>query len=167
MAKSEVTYQESTQLRVLAHQLRERYYLHLGHVDLDTVFFAEKTGDKPKKAGIIELGGVKSPWLRQVLERSANHQRYCIAAWGNDWGFLDDTVKEWLLFDMLYSIDPDAEGAIRKRDVVEHGVIASYLGVYWREETVLPSLLSSPEPLNIPPPPICEDDGDSTLSDDE
>jgi hypothetical protein len=67
------------------------------------------------------------------------------------------------MFDTLYSIGVENDGKIRGKDVFEHGVIAEYLGVYWRKNPDLPSLLNSPEPLPLPPPPSLHDDEGSTI----
>ena len=47
----DITYVQSLELYEIALKLKERYYLHLGHVDLDIIYFAEKLGDKPKFRG--------------------------------------------------------------------------------------------------------------------
>ncbi|MBS1722396.1 MAG: hypothetical protein JSS66_05255 [Armatimonadetes bacterium] len=164
MAKSDVTYQESVNLYALARQLQERYYLHLGYIDMDVIFFAEKIGEKPVKASVIETSGVRSPWVRQVLSQNSSHKRYCVAAWSGEWSKLPYPKQEWMMFDALYSIGVTNDGKLRSKDVLEHGIIADFLGVYWRGEDDVPSLLSSEDPLPIPPPPIEHDEG-STIAD--
>jgi hypothetical protein len=162
MPKSEVTYRESVNLRTMARELQERYFLHLGYVDLDAVFFAEKIGEKPPKAQVVELSGVRAPWVRQILSEHSSNIRYCLSAWLTEWAETPYPRQEWLVFDALYSIDPKNDGKMRGKDIHEHGIIADFLGVYWREDDEVPSLLQSPEPLPIPPPPIEHDEG-STL----
>ena len=164
MPKNEVSYRESINLYALARQLQERYYLHLGHVDLDVIYFADKTGDKPPKASVIEASGVRSGWVQQILNQNASHKRYCIAAWFVEWSELSFNKQEWLMFDALYSIGIENDGKLRVRDVVEHGVIADFLGVYWRSDDEIPSLLQSKDPLPIPPPAAIHADEGSTLA---
>lgn len=163
MSKEITTYRESVNLFALARQLQERYYLHLGYIDMDVIYFADKIGDKPVKAPVIEVSGVRSSWVRQILSNTANNKLYCIAVWFSEWSELPYNQQEWLMFDTLYSIGVENDGKIKSKDVCEHGVIADYLGVYWRQNNDLPSLLNSPEPLPIPPPPSLHDDEGSTV----
>jgi len=163
MPKNEITYRESVNLFALARQLQERYYMHLGYIDMDAIYFADKIGDKPAKAPVIEVSGVRSQWVRQILSHTSNHKLYCIAAWFTEWSELPYNMQEWLMFDTLYSIGVENDGKMRSKDVFEHGVIADFLGVYWRKDNEIPSLLGSPDPLPIPPPPSEHDDEGSTL----
>lgn len=162
MPKSEVTYRESVNLRSLARELQERYFLHLGYIDMNAVYFAEKIGEKPAKAQVMELSGIKSPWVRQLLAEHSSNTQYCLAAWLTEWSELPYPQQEWFMFDALYSIGAENDGKVRGKDVCEHGIIADFLGVYWRKDNDLPSLLLSQDPLPIPPPPIEHDEG-STL----
>lgn len=162
MPKSEITYRESVNLFALAKQLQERYYLHLGYINLDAIYFADKIGDKGAKQPVIDVSGVRSPWVRQLLNSVANTKMYCVAAWFTEWSELPYNQQEWLMFDTLYSIGVENDGKMRGKDVFEHGVIADFLGVYWRKDLEIPSLLMSKDPLPIPPPPSTHDEG-STL----
>lgn len=163
MSKNEITYRESVNLYALARQLQERYYIHLGYIDIDSIYFADKIGDKPPKAQVIEVSGVRNQWVRQILSNTPNNKLYCVAAWFTEWSELQYNQQEWLMFDTLYSIGVESGGKLRSRDVFEHGIIADYLGVYWRKDADIPSLLNSPDPLPIPPPPALHEDEGSTL----
>lgn len=165
MPKNEVTYRESVNLRALARELKERYFLHLGYVDLEAIYFAEKIGEKPVKSPIMDLSGIKSPWVRQLLIQHSSNTRYCLATWLTEWSELPVAQQEWMMFDALYSVGPENDGKIRTKDVHEHGIIADFLGVYWRNDKEVPSLLRSKDPLPIPPPPIDHEEAEDATID--
>lgn len=160
--RTEPTYQESINLLIMARELREAYYLHLGQVDLDQIYFVEKHGEPTKSAKDIEVQGVKSGWVKRLLEAMTPPRIYCVSVWSDIWAQLSDSKRQWLLFDALYSINPEMDGKTRAKDVVEHGVIADFAGLYWRQQDILPNMLSG-ESLPIKPPQLVGDDG-ATLS---
>ena len=162
----EIQFVESEDLKLYATKLKETYYLHLGHVDLDTIYFAEKHGDSPKKTNTIELFGVNNPSVRQLLRGDKN---YALTVWKDRWDELHPHTQLWLLFEMLYSIEPGSEGRIKKPDIVEHAPIIEFfalsnVGIHWKRcDGELPNLLGS-SPLAIPlPPDPDEETAGSTL----
>ena len=161
-------YSESPEIKELATKLKDRYYLHLGHVELDLVYFAEKTGSKPKKGRVGEISGISNAWVKQILSQFGNNQQYCLSVWTAEWEALSPGMREWLIFDALYSIKPEQDGKLRKPDVSEHGPILEFMmgqgiGYLWRNgESDLPSLLGD-TPLAIPLPADTSDTSDSTL----
>jgi len=169
-------YDESPEIKDIATKLKERYYLYIGHVDLDVIYFAEITSEngKPKKAKLGQLEGVSSAWLKQKMIEDKKGVLYCLSVWAEEWDGLDPASREWFLFDLLYSVSGECDGKVRKPDISEHGIIMQYMhqagvGTYWRTlEKPLPSLLSSVDPLPIPLPPTDEDakTAGSTLGDD-
>ena len=162
----EIIYIESEDLKDLSSKLKDYYYLHLGHVDLETIYFAEKSGDMPKKINTIELLGVNNPSVRQILK---NDKNYVLSVWKDKWDELHPNTRLWLLFECLYSVEPGSKGKIKKPDIVEHAPIieffsSSSIGVHWRKcDGELPCLLADPPlPLPLPPDPDEESSG-STL----
>lgn len=167
MAK-DVSFVYSAELRLLAEKLRERYYLYIGHVDLDAIFFAEKFGDKPKGGPIVELNGVTNPWMKAMLvEHGQQGKHYCLSAWGSEWSEMGPEKRQWAVFKLLCGVDPRGEGKLRRPDINDFGFILEYMidvgvGPYWEKADILPDLLGD-YPLPIPPPPDEEDTSDSTL----
>jgi hypothetical protein len=150
---AEPTFIESYELADIASQLQKRYMYELGHVDLDCIYFAEKIGEKGKKAQVVSISGINSPWLKQLLSKADKHNKlYCLSAWSQEWGQLSPAQKQWGVFDMLYSVALENNGKLRKCDVVGHGPIIEFLGPYWRFRKDLPDMLND-DPLGIPPPP--------------
>ena len=154
------TYVESWELKKIADKLIERYYLYLGHVQTDNIYFADIIGAKPKKATIMQIGGVNSPWVKQFIQKQ-NGALYCVSVWKDEWDETFPPQQEWLVFDALMRIDPHNDGKLVKPDVNEFGNIIEYLGPYWRSKTDLPSLLGGDEPLPIPLPAYNSDEGSS------
>jgi len=168
MAK-DVTYIESHELLELATKLKDRYYLFLGHIDLELIYFAEMIGDKPKKAKVISLSGISNPWVKAILAKDGkNHKLYCLSAWGNEWSQLGPSSKQWAVFKLLCNVEPAMDGKLKKYDIQDHGFIQEYMslahiGPYWEKSDTLPDMLAD-DPLPIPPPPLEEEDeSDSTL----
>jgi hypothetical protein len=158
---AEPTFLESHELYEIASKLQDRYRYELGHVDLDLIFFAEKLGAKGKKAKVVDISGINSPWLKQLLSKAGkNNKLYCLSAWGQEWGQYTPAQKHWFVFDCLYSIAPENNGKLRKPDVVGHGPIIELLGPYWTASNVLPDMLSG-DAVAIPPPPEPEEDVNS------
>lgn len=161
---------ESEELKDLSTQLKEFYYLHLGHVDLEKIYFAEKVAEEmPRKANALEILGITHSAVRQLLAKSGGNQNYCITVWRERWNELHPNTRLWLLFDALYSIEPGCEGRLKRPDVVEHAPIIEYfamsdIGVHWRKsDGELPCLLGTvPLPIPLPPDPDDETAG-STL----
>lgn len=160
---AEKTYSKSPELKQMAEKLKDRYYLHLGYIDLDNIYFGEIDGAKPKKAGLIEISGVSSPWVRQLMIEK-NNTLYCIACWGIEWEELSPARREWWLFNALHYISPENDGKLRKPDVQEWGIICECkeAGPYWKTKEFLPSLLDGNEPVPFPLPRDTTDEG-STL----
>lgn len=160
----EILFVESEELKMYAEKLKDFYYLHLGHVDLNTIYFGEKHGDSPKKGNTIELFGVNNPSVRQLLRGDKN---YALTIWKERWDELHPHTQLWLLFECLYSIEPGCEGKIKRPDITEHAPIIEYfalsnIGIHWRKcDGELPNLLGT-IPLPIPLPP--DDEEDSTGS---
>jgi hypothetical protein len=163
----DITYVQSLELYEIALKLKERYYLHLGHVDLDIIYFAEKLGDKPKKGKIAELSGISNPWVKALLAKNQNDNKlYCMSVWSAEWLEVTPAKKEWMVFKMLCSVHPQNDGKLNKPDISDFGYIQEFfmnagVGPYWESQDDLPSLLGA-DPLAIPPPPDDTDEG-STL----
>jgi len=162
----EIIFNESEELKLLAEKLKDFYFLHLGHVDLETIYFGEKIGEAPKKSNTIELFGVNNPSVRQLLRGDKN---YALTVWKDKWDELHPHTKLWLLFESLYSIEPGCAGKIKRPDIIEHAPIIEFfsmsdLGIHWRKcDGELPNLLgSAPLPIPLPPDPD-EDSAGSTL----
>jgi hypothetical protein len=152
------TYNESNELKELAGKLVEKYYEYLGQVDLDNIYFAEIDGEKPKKAGVLQVGGISSDWVKKLIDDKV---LYCISVWGSEWDELSPSMREWMVFDALLRIDPHNDGKLQKPDVNEFGIIIQYVGGSWRGRDDLPSLLNCENPLPIPLPKYDEDIGES------
>ncbi len=144
---SDIVYSDSPELKQLAEEMKERYYEYLGQVDIDVIDFTEKTGTMPKKA------------------KTGNDKLYNLAVWGEAWDDLAPSTREWLVFKMLYSLDPESAGKVRKPDVNEFGIMIEYfcsigIGPHWEKaDGQLPSLMDGASPLPIPLPPLEQDDG--------
>jgi len=158
---AEPTFNESYELAELASKLQDRYRYELGHVDLELLYFAEKIGEKGKNAKIVEVSGITSAWLKQLLSKAGkNNKLYCLSAWSQEWGELSPAQKQWFIFHCLYSIALENDGKLRKPDVQGHGPIIEFLGPYWQNRKDLPDMLSG-DPLGIPPPPEPQDEEDA------
>lgn len=144
--------EECQEIKDIAKKLKEKYYLYIGYVNLDSIFFAKLTGEKPKKANILNVSGIKSAWVKYVLQRMSSEYVYCIYVWEEYWDNIYDSLQEWMIFDALLRIDQSCEGELREPDVCEWGFIVEYIGPYWRRREDLPSLLKSKNPLPIPLP---------------
>lgn len=165
----DILFVESEELKNHAIKLKDQYYLHLGHVDIDAIYFAEKVGELPKKASTLEILGVTNAAVRQLLAKTGGQQNYCITVWKDKWDEITDNTKLWLLFDALYSIEPGCTGKLKRPDIVEHAPIIEFfamsnVGVHWRKcDGQLPNLLGD-TPLAIPlPPDPDEESSGSTL----
>lgn len=157
---AEPTYNESYELAELASKLQDRYRYELGHVDLELIYFAEKLGEKGKKARVVDVVGITSAWLKQLLSKAGkNNKLYCLSAWSQEWGELSPAQKQWAIFNSLYSISLENDGKLRKPDVQGHGPIIEFLGPYWQARQDLPDMLSG-DALGIPPPPEPQEDID-------
>ena len=161
MASATENLVESYQLRVLAETLKARYHAHIGYVDLDRIVFyedADPEADEPdiedlESTPAIELSGLaRTEWRRRQYDKGDN-TRYIITAQKAIWDALSEQQRQWLMFEMLFSVDADQEGKVRKHDVKEHSCIVEHLGVHWRESAELPDLLGGEYPLSLPPPP--------------
>lgn len=153
-------YDESPELKILADKIIERYHLYLGYIDTDNIFFAEITGNKPKKSPIIQVAGITSSWVRDIVLKS-NNALYCIAVWAEEWTEISPDMQQWLIFDALLHVSEHNDGGLQKPDVNEFGILVEYLGPYWRKREDLPSLLGSLDPLPIPVPQDNTDEGSS------
>lgn len=151
-------YNDSPELKDLAQHLISRYSLHLGHVDVENIFFAEINGEKPKKGKVARLAGASSKWVRQILAKN-NEAMYCLAVYGDTWTKLTPSQQQWIMFDLLLSIAPENDGKVNKPDCVEWGILVEYQGAWWRKKDSLPDMLNGLDPLPIPLPPMEEDEG--------
>jgi hypothetical protein len=155
-------YNESFELKELAENLKERYYLYLGYIDLDNIFFAEVGGVKPDKANVLSLSGIKSPWVKQLVRsQESNNYLYCLSVWSEEWLDINPDKQAWLVFEALLCISFRNNGDMRSPDVFGWGIMIEYLGPYWRNKDELPSLLGEENPLPIPLPHLDEDEGDT------
>lgn len=154
------TYSQSSELLIMAKQIIDRYHLYLGHIDLDNIYFAEIDGDKPKKSTVMQIGGITSEWVKQLVQKT-NGALYCISVWRDEWDEIFPPMQKWMVFDALMRIDPHNDGKLMKPDVNEFGIIVEYIGPYWRNRTDLPDLLDSDDPLPIPLPAYNVDEGSS------
>ena len=157
----EKTYSQSHELRNMATKIIDHYHLYLGHIDLDNIYFADIDGEKPKRAGIMQIGGITSEWVRQLLQKT-NGALYCISVWREEWEAIFAPMQEWMMFDALMRINPNNDGKLVKPDVNEFGIVVEFIGPYWRSRTDLPSLLDG-DPLAIPLPKDNESDLGSTV----
>jgi hypothetical protein len=62
-----VVFLEAPEIKTLAEKLKERYYVYIGYVDLEQIFFAEMVGFTPRKAKPIALNGLAQKWVRDLL----------------------------------------------------------------------------------------------------
>ena len=155
------TYSQSSELRNMASKIIDNYHLYLGHIDLDNIYFADIDGEKPKRAGIMQIGGITSEWVRQLLQKT-NGALYCISVWRDEWETIFSPMQEWMMFDALMRINPNNDGKLVKPDVNEFGIIVEFIGPYWRSRTDLPSLLDG-DPLAIPLPTYNVDEGETNV----
>ena len=159
-------YTESVDLLNLASRLKESYYLHLGHVDIESIYFAEKVGESSKSGKALEILGVTHGGVRQMLQMMGRQQTYCLSVNKDVWDEIHPHTQEWLMFEALYSIEPYNTGKLKKPDIVEHSPIIEFfantsVGIRWKKcDGELPSLLGS-ETLAIPLPPDEDDEGSS------
>ena len=151
-----ITYTESLELKEMAQKLKERYYLHLEHVDIESVYFAIKEGELPIKRKPVEITGITHGGIKQIISLHGGNEQYCIQVWKDDWDNYTPAKQEWLMFEMLYSIDEKNNGKIKNKDIMEYDIIAEYfinnenIGIKWRNKDYeLPSLLDG-NPLSIP-----------------
>ena len=80
---------ESEELKDLANKLKDYYYLHLGHVDLEKIYFAEKVAEEmPKKATTIEVLGIT-----QVQDNLGEQ---------NTFELHEPSLLLWLMFRVLF-----------------------------------------------------------------
>ena len=168
----EVTYIESFELLELATKLLSVYFVYIGHVDLEMIYFAEKSGEKPKKAKVGDISGLTSNWAKLLLAKSGkNNKLYCMSVWGTEWAELSPAQREWVVFSLLTAVSPFNDGKLVKPDISDRGYILEYfmnegVGPYWEKSENLPSLLDG-DPLPIPLPPDPEEDeaAGSTMGD--
>lgn len=158
----EIIYVESDDLKKLASDLRQAYYIHLGYIDLDAIYFVEKHGEVPKKFKTIEIAGVTHGGIRQMLQKIGGNQNYCLSVWKDPWDDLHEYAKQWLMFEILYSIKHGSTGHLKKPDIQEFGPIIEFfansdIGIHWRKAPELPNLLDKIS-LPIPLPPDEEEE---------
>ena len=165
---SDLTYSASPEIEEIATKLKARYYLYIGHVDIDSIQFSEKSGPKPKKGKVADISGISSAWVREYLAQFGSTKLYCLSAWSEAWEELSPAAQEWAVFRLLLAVHEANNGQIKKPDVSEFGIITEFmcsigLGAHWEKKVgELPSLLDGVDPLPIPLPDLDTDDG-STL----
>jgi hypothetical protein len=153
LLKTPVEYYESVEVFELAEKIRNRYVTHLHHVELDTIYFCVKVGEKPQKTSIGEISGISSPWVKKILQETGSEKLYCLSVWADNWDDLHDEQKQWLMFYLLYSVNEACDGKIRKADITnEYGFMLEFLGPYWRLRGDLPNMLDDDDVLPLPPP---------------
>jgi hypothetical protein len=159
-----VVYLESTELKNLAEKLKERYYVYIGYVDLEQIYFVEMVGEKPKKGPVIVLNGLSQKWVRDLLLGEVQDKKiYCLGVYDEAWAELSKAHKEWTLFRGLFSLSPSMDGTLRQIDVQDHSFILEYMiknnyGANYMSQSILPSLLDSKDPIPIPLPKDSEDE---------
>jgi len=159
-----VVFLESSELKNLAEKLKERYYVYVGYVDLEQIYFAEMVGEKPKKGPVIVLSGLSQKWVRDLLLGDVQDKKiYCLGAYDEAWSALSKAHKEWTMFKALFSIAPSMDGTLRQIDVQDHSFILEYMiknnyGANYMNQSILPSLLDSKDPIPIPLPKDQEDE---------
>lgn len=152
----DIEYVESTENKLIAEKLQEKYYPFLGYIDLSEIYFAEMTGFEPKNAPAYQMSGVTAGWVREILNMNpaTRGKQYCFSVWREKWSDLQDQKKQWIIFRSLFSISPRGNGKIRPFDVMDHGFIVEYfvrvgIGPYWESKDILPDLLKNDEPLPL------------------
>lgn len=159
-----VVFLESNELKNLAEKLKERYYVYIGYVDLEQIYFAEMVGEKPKKGPVIALNGLSQKWVRDLLLGNVQDKKiYCLGVYDEAWAALTKAHREWAMFKALFSIAPSMDGTLRQIDVQDHSFILEYMikhnyGANYMNQSILPSLLDSKDPIPIPLPKDEEDE---------
>jgi hypothetical protein len=149
---------ESFTLHKLADALRARYPAHVGFVQMHKLKFYEDLNPEPEESSpAIQISGLSRAEWRKLQEERQDDTRYIITVVKAIWDALNTSQQQWLMFEMLYAIDRNQEGKIRKRDVVEYAPIVEHLGVHWRQQGVLPDLLNDDYPIALPAPPADHD----------
>jgi hypothetical protein len=153
-----VEFYDAPDIKRLAEKLIERYYVYIGHADIDNIHFCEIDGVKPKSAPVCSMDGINKSWVRDlVITKSGDPKHYCFSVWSDDWKQLNDPQKEWQLFRCLYSIGQNNDGKLRRPDIEDYGFIVEFfvkngISAKWETDDMLPSLLNSKNPLEIPLP---------------
>jgi hypothetical protein len=159
-----VVFLECSPLKELAEKLKERYYMYIGYVDLEAVYFVEMVGKKPEKSPVAVVNGLAQKWVRDLLLGDIQNKKiYCLGVWDEAWDALPKAHKEWVMFRALFSFSPSMDGTIRQFDVQDYSFVLEYMiknnyGANYLNKSILPSLLDSKEPLAIPLPPDPEED---------
>ena len=163
--------EDAPDLKEIADKIVERYSIYLPKVETEVIYFAEKLGEKPKKAKVLEVSGINSAWVKKQLEDQQNDKRYCISIWGSEWMDLGPNTQQWALLNALLMLSPKMDGTLRKPDVLGFGFILEYMvqngfGAYWEGKLgvqPLPELLAEDGScVPIPLPPCDDDEGSST-----
>ncbi len=77
-----VVFLEAPEIKTMAEKLKERYYVYIGYVDLEQIYFAEMVGSTPKKAKPIALNGLAQKWVRDLLLGDIQDKKiYCLGVW--------------------------------------------------------------------------------------
>ena len=79
------------------------------------------------------------------------------------WAEKTKAHKEWLMFRALFSLSPALDGTLRQIDVQDYSFILEYMiknnyGANYMDQSILPSLLDSKDPIPIPLPKDAEDE---------
>ena len=140
-----IQYSESDELRILAEKLRARYINLIGYINLDSIFFAFKSGDV-KENFRYECLGVQSDWVAASNKAINNTKLYCIAMSFDFYQRSLGSLIEWIMIECLYSCHPNMNGKMRAKDIHEFSRILLTLedlniSHEWRENTHLPELL--------------------------
>lgn len=137
-------YTHAVEIEEIAKKLKGRYSSVLDYVDLEKIYFAWiQTGIKRP----YEVTGITNKWLQSAIAVNQTPKLYCIAFTYDYYRTNIDQghVLEWQILEMLYSISPEMDGTLRKKDVFEYSRILSTLSnlgfsYNWRAENLPPLL---------------------------
>ena len=143
--KSVVNYTEAKELRLIAEQLKVKYYTVVGYIDLEKIYFAFKGGDLPEWFE-CEVLGLQDTWIQHSVVSMEETKLYCVAMTYDFYTKISGPLLEWTMLDLLYSCAPKMNGKKRGKDVHEHSRILSTIEdlgepLGWRGNIHLPALL--------------------------
>ena len=161
---------EAVELRDLTEKVIARYPSHIGYIKLDGIeFYWDERTNQSAKAPVISITGLGSSAFRKLLTERQEEVRYVVVASRVKWEDIDLVMQPWLMMDLLYCIDADQEGKLRKRDCIEHAWMVEKYGPYWRDSSaaLIDDMFATPHPPALPPPPPNHDVPTADLPDDE
>ena len=139
------TYVESKELLDIAGKLKSNYITVVGYIDLDKIFFAFKGGDI-NESFTYEVLGLKNEWVKHATTSENETKMYCLAMSYDYYQKNLGNNLEWTLMEMLYSVHPNMDGKLRRKDVHEFSRFLNTfedleIGHNWRKNGHLPALL--------------------------